>query len=120
MGGGGFMLDARSPLDDFLLSLSPSSRPRICLVPTPSGDCDRLIAAFFEAFSALRASPAACASSARPRPRTSSLPSRTAARAYRVEPAAETPIETTLLRPAHGAVDLERSVRDRPRPSRGH
>jgi peptidase E len=50
MGGGGFMLDARSPLDDFLLSLSPSSRPRICLLPTPSGDSDRLIAAFFEAF----------------------------------------------------------------------
>jgi dipeptidase E len=50
MGGGGFMADGRSALDDFLLSLSPSSRPRICLVPTPSGDGDRVIAAFFEAF----------------------------------------------------------------------
>ncbi len=44
------MLDARSALDDFLLSLSPSHRPRICLVPTPGGDSDRVIAAFFEAF----------------------------------------------------------------------
>jgi peptidase E len=50
MGGGGFMLDARSALDDFLLSLSPARKPRVCLVPTPSGDADRSIAAFFEAF----------------------------------------------------------------------
>jgi dipeptidase E len=52
MGGGGFMLDAASPLDDFLLSLSTAARPRICFVPTPSGDSDRGIAAFFEAFAA--------------------------------------------------------------------
>lgn len=51
MGGGGFYADPRSPLDDFVLSLSASRRPRICLVPTPSGDSDRGIAAFFEAFS---------------------------------------------------------------------
>jgi dipeptidase E len=51
MGGGGFMLDADSPLDDFLLSLSRSPRPRICYLPTPAGDSDRGIVAFFEAFS---------------------------------------------------------------------
>lgn len=50
MGGGGFMADRASPLDDFMLSLSPVSRPRVCFVPTPSGDSDRGIAAFFEAF----------------------------------------------------------------------
>ncbi len=50
MGGGGFMADRRSPLDDFMLSLSNATRPRVCLVPTPSGDSDRGIAAFFEAF----------------------------------------------------------------------
>jgi peptidase E len=44
------MLDPGSPLDDLLLSLSAARRPRVCLVPTPSGDSDRLIAAFFEAF----------------------------------------------------------------------
>ena len=43
------MADRRSPLDDFMLSLSNAARPRVCLVPTPSGDSDRLIAAFFEA-----------------------------------------------------------------------
>ena len=51
MGGGGFMADRRSPLDDFMLSLSDVVRPRVCFVPTPSGDSDRLIAAFFESFS---------------------------------------------------------------------
>ena len=59
MGGGGFMVDPASPLDDFLLSLSTAARPRICFVPTPSGDGDRGIAAFFEAF-ATRACEPSC------------------------------------------------------------
>jgi dipeptidase E len=50
MSGGGFMLASDSPLDSFMLSLSPARRPRVCLVPTPAGDSDRVIAAFFEAF----------------------------------------------------------------------
>jgi dipeptidase E len=52
MGGGGFMADRASPLDTFMLSLSEAARPRVCFVPTPAGDSDRVIAAFFEAFSA--------------------------------------------------------------------
>jgi dipeptidase E len=51
IGGGGFMAEPESLLDDFLLSLSPARRPRVCFVPTPTGDSDRAIAAFFEAFS---------------------------------------------------------------------
>ena len=51
MGGGGFYADPGSPLDDYMLSLSPSEQPRVCLVPTPGGDSDRGIALFFEAFS---------------------------------------------------------------------
>jgi dipeptidase E len=51
MGGGGFYADADSPLDEFMLSLSPVARPRVCFVPTPSGDSDRAIVAFFERFS---------------------------------------------------------------------
>jgi peptidase E len=50
MGGGGFMMEASSPLDDFLLSLSSAARPRVCFVSTPTGDSDRVIAAFYEAF----------------------------------------------------------------------
>lgn len=44
------MMEPASSLDDFLLSLSPPTRPRVCLVPTPTGDRDAVIAAFFEAF----------------------------------------------------------------------
>jgi len=51
MGGGGFMLEPSSPLDDYLLSLASTARPRVCFVPTPARDADRAIAAFFEAFS---------------------------------------------------------------------
>lgn len=51
MGGGGFFADPESPLDDFLLSLSTASRPRVCFVPTPAGDSERGILAFYEAFS---------------------------------------------------------------------
>ncbi len=51
MGGGGFMAERRSLLDGHLLSLSAAARPRVCFVPTPSGDSDRGIAAFFESFS---------------------------------------------------------------------
>jgi peptidase E len=50
MGGGGFMVDRASQLDEFMLSLSDAARPRVCFVSTPSGDSDRGIAAFFEAF----------------------------------------------------------------------
>jgi len=50
MGGGGFLMDRASPLDDFMLSLSGERRPQVCFVPTPAGDSDRAIAGFFEAF----------------------------------------------------------------------
>jgi len=46
------MAERDSPLDAFLLSLSDAPRPRVCFVPTPSGDADRGIAAFFESFAA--------------------------------------------------------------------
>ncbi len=51
MGGGGFMMDRESPLDDFMLGLSSAKRPRVCFVATPTGDRGEVIAAFFEAFS---------------------------------------------------------------------
>ena len=57
MGGGGFHADPASLLDDFMLSLSPAARPRVCLVPTPSGDSDRGIAIFFETFSRRESEP---------------------------------------------------------------
>ncbi len=50
MGGGGFMAGRPSALDTFMLSLSRAARPKVCFVPTPTGDSDRVVAAFFEAF----------------------------------------------------------------------
>ncbi|MCD9198075.1 Type 1 glutamine amidotransferase-like domain-containing protein [Aeromicrobium wangtongii] len=42
LGGGGFSMsdDGTSALDDFLLELTGKDRPRICFVPTASGDAD--------------------------------------------------------------------------------
>lgn len=50
MGGGGFLAESGSALDDHLLALSPAPRPRVCFVPTPSGDSERVIDLFFEEF----------------------------------------------------------------------
>lgn len=40
LGGGGFSMseDGTSPIDDFLLDLTGRDRPRVCFVPTASGD----------------------------------------------------------------------------------
>ncbi|AWB91294.1 peptidase E [Aeromicrobium chenweiae] len=42
LGGGGFSMsdDGTSALDDFLLELTGKNRPRVCFVPTASGDAD--------------------------------------------------------------------------------
>ena len=59
MGGGGFSMEPENPLlDDFLLSLAPGGRlPRICFVPTASGDSAGYIERFLAAFPADRAVP---------------------------------------------------------------
>ena len=52
MGGGGFSEEPDNPLlDDFLLELTGSPRPRVCFVGTASGDADGYALKFFEAFS---------------------------------------------------------------------
>lgn len=51
MGGGGFSLEPGNPLiDDFLVSLASSRRPRVCFVPTASGDSEGYIERFRAAF----------------------------------------------------------------------
>ena len=45
------MAERDSPLERFLLSLAAKPRPRVCYLPTPAGDSDRGVAAFFETFS---------------------------------------------------------------------
>jgi dipeptidase E len=53
MGGGGFSMEPENPLlDRFVLSLARSERPRVCFVPTASGDSERYVAGFYRAFAA--------------------------------------------------------------------
>lgn len=52
LGGGGFSMseDGTSAIDDFLLELTGRSRPRVCFVPTASGDSADYSARFEAAF----------------------------------------------------------------------
>ena len=53
-GGGGFSMEAGNPLlDDYVLDLARArgSAPRVCFLPTASGDADHYIVRFYRAFS---------------------------------------------------------------------
>src|SRR5580692_666540 len=51
MGGGGFSMEPDNPrLDDFILSRARRSRPRVCFVPTASGDAPGYVVRFYRAF----------------------------------------------------------------------
>jgi len=53
MGGGGFSMEPENPLlDAFILSTVGRPRPRVCFIPTASGDADSYTVRFYEAFSA--------------------------------------------------------------------
>ena len=49
LGGGGFSDDDPS-LDDFILGLARSPRPKVCFLGTASGDSDAYITLFYDAF----------------------------------------------------------------------
>jgi peptidase E len=51
MGGGGFSMEPDNPLlDDYVLSLAAGPQPRVCFIPTASGDADSCIVKFYDAF----------------------------------------------------------------------
>ncbi len=51
MGGGGFSQEPDNPLlDDFVLSLASRNRPRVCFLPTATGDDLAYVAGFYDAF----------------------------------------------------------------------
>jgi peptidase E len=59
MGGGGFSVEPGNQLlDDFVLSLARAPRPRVCFVPTASGDAQPYITRFYRAFTARDCVPA--------------------------------------------------------------
>ncbi|HEU4657345.1 MAG TPA: peptidase E [Capillimicrobium sp.] len=50
-GGGGFSMEAGNPLlDDYVLGLTGVDHPRVCFLPTASGDADHYIVRFYRAF----------------------------------------------------------------------
>src|SRR3979409_243131 len=57
-GGGGFSMEWGNPLlDDYVLSLARVRRPKVCFLPTASGDADHYIVRFYRAFAAPRCEP---------------------------------------------------------------
>lgn len=56
IGGGSF--EETAPLREYILGLARSERPRVCFVPTATGDDPFAIARFYRAFSELDCSPA--------------------------------------------------------------
>jgi dipeptidase E len=54
-GGGGFSMESGNPLlDDYVLGLAGAVRPRVCFLPSASGDADHYIVRFYRAFPADR------------------------------------------------------------------
>lgn len=59
MGGGGFSMEPGNRLlDEFVLTMARSSQPRVCFLPTASGDAEGYVARFYRAFAALDCRPA--------------------------------------------------------------
>ena len=57
-GGGGFSMEAGNPLmDSYVLGLADRERPRVCFLPSASGDADHYIVRFFRHFPADRCEP---------------------------------------------------------------
>jgi peptidase E len=58
LGGGGFSMERGNTLmDDYVLALAVRERPRVCFLPTASGDADHYIVRFYRAFGAAACEP---------------------------------------------------------------
>ncbi len=54
-GGGGFSMEwGNTLLDDYVLALTGAARPKVCFLPTASGDADHYVVRFYRAFPASR------------------------------------------------------------------
>jgi len=54
-GGGGFSMESGNPLlDQYVLDLTGAARPRVCFLPSASGDADHYVVRFYRAFPADR------------------------------------------------------------------
>jgi dipeptidase E len=53
-GGGGFSMEAGNPLlDDYVLGATGAERPKVCFIPTASGDADHYVVRFYRRFAAV-------------------------------------------------------------------
>lgn len=51
LGGGGFSMEPDNPLlDNYIVSQSKSKKPKVCFIPTASGDAEGYIQLFYKAF----------------------------------------------------------------------
>lgn len=58
MGGGGFSMEPENlALDQYILDQTEKPRPRVCFLPTASGDSDAYLVKFYSAFSKLECQP---------------------------------------------------------------
>lgn len=54
-GGGGFSMESGNPLlDEYVLGLCRRARPKVCFLPSASGDADHYVVRFYRAFPAER------------------------------------------------------------------
>jgi len=54
LGGGGFSMEhGNHLLDDYVLALTGATRPRVCFLPTASGDADHYVVRFYRRFSSI-------------------------------------------------------------------
>src|ERR687898_1347798 len=50
-GGGGFSMESGNPLlDDYVVGLTGATEPKVCFLPTASGDADHYLVRFYNAF----------------------------------------------------------------------
>lgn len=58
LGGGGFSMEPENPvLDHYILQQTGKGEPRICFLPTASGDADGYLLGFYKAFSQFHCKP---------------------------------------------------------------
>ncbi|RNA66602.1 peptidase E [Alteribacter keqinensis] len=58
MGGGGFSMEPNNPLlDNYILKQALSDKPKVCFVPTASGDAEGYIERFYKSFMKLNCEP---------------------------------------------------------------
>jgi dipeptidase E len=58
MGGGGFSMEPETlVLDRYILGLSKPEKPKVCFIPTASGDSDKYIVRFYSTYTHLSCQP---------------------------------------------------------------